>query len=955
MRSLWNGGASRTVNPEATPSPQRAQLQHVTSVDAQAAAGQTEGGSPTLEAAHRIVPGQLIPPEGVDASAPSARDDSPPAPGRPRPPALAHRPHKLGVPFFSNADHREIVSAGAAAGLAAAFGAPIGGVLFSLEEACSHWSRNIGWRCFLAATAASFTLSQLHPRGRSGILGFGDISAPDNRQWLLQLPFIVAVSVLGGLLGAAFNAARGALASSRLRARRDNTPARLLESAAVACVTTLAMFGASLRFGACLPVPEVWDAELVIQFNCPAGQYNDMATLLLGTSVSVIRHLLGLGSEAQPVAPACGLLRPCYFSLRTLGVGTGLYLLLMVLAASTASPGGLFMPSIMVGAQFGALAGLALHALLPPSFGIKPGIFAIVCATATLAGVFRSSISLVVIVVEGTHGIDFMFGIIVAVVASNAINQLLHRDGVYEGDLERDGTVFYLRQEPPHALRYKTAADVMASPPVGLNAVASVPRVLELLRRTTHSAFVVYDDSSGRDPALGRGRLAGLVLRSQLMVLLRYGVFSDARGRYLDPPQDAAALERWLVAEMAARQVPHRSSNKLVQAGRADAAHVVPRLVLREMRDHPLVRAAAENEPVTSQDSSVRLALGADAKRRLGSVLARLPSYKRLVVPESSPEAVPTQSSSQQSEHLAGSSASPARDSRPLTGLTPLPSMIMEEADARALLDAYAALQAQGAEGVTPKAEHARAATTSAEIAHATPTADHAHATPPRPSSLASPALERVVFQHHTAPDPPPSAFANGHAEAEALPRTPEPGELSRWLEPGSSGEARLGRLASEPGEGPAGGSPRRGIAPSTAFINLEPFMACAPLTVRTATPAAEVHRLFLALSLRHLPVVDRFGIVWGMITRKDLDRAAGRGWWRVADAPPTPELGSPLRSAVPGHETRVEGGHPPSWAPAWLRQPRWLVAASRDGLFASRRSGESFNEPLLDPENPRP
>jgi CBS domain len=52
---------------------------------------------------------------------------------------------------------------------------------------------------------------------------------------------------------------------------------------------------------------------------------------------------------------------------------------------------------------------------------------------------------------------------------------------------------------------------------------------------------------------------------------------------------------------------------------------------------------------------------------------------------------------------------------------------------------------------------------------------------------------------------------------------------------------------------------------------------------VRTATPAAEVHRLFLSLSLRHLPVVDRHGIVWGMITRKDLDRAAGRGWWRCA------------------------------------------------------------------------
>lgn len=53
---------------------------------------------------------------------------------------------------------REILSASAAAGVAVAFGAPIGGVLFSLEEASYYFPGKTMWRSFFCALTAAITL-----------------------------------------------------------------------------------------------------------------------------------------------------------------------------------------------------------------------------------------------------------------------------------------------------------------------------------------------------------------------------------------------------------------------------------------------------------------------------------------------------------------------------------------------------------------------------------------------------------------------------------------------------------------------------------------------------------------------------------------------------------------------------------------------------------------------------
>ena len=56
----------------------------------------------------------------------------------------------------------EFVSQGCAMGVAAGFGAPVGGILFSLEEASSYWSKSLTWQAFLG-TMISAVLAKVSP------------------------------------------------------------------------------------------------------------------------------------------------------------------------------------------------------------------------------------------------------------------------------------------------------------------------------------------------------------------------------------------------------------------------------------------------------------------------------------------------------------------------------------------------------------------------------------------------------------------------------------------------------------------------------------------------------------------------------------------------------------------------------------------------------------------------
>uniref|UniRef100_A0A8V0XP60 Chloride channel protein n=1 Tax=Gallus gallus TaxID=9031 RepID=A0A8V0XP60_CHICK len=123
------------------------------------------------------------------------------------------------LPFFTrfrnSADKRSFITAGAGAGIASVFRAPIGGLLFTLEEVSSFWDIRLAWQTFFCCLTATFTTdllsSSLHGFVYRGHFGFFEAEKRilfwvKNLLDMHVLAFIPAIllGMLGGLLGALF-------------------------------------------------------------------------------------------------------------------------------------------------------------------------------------------------------------------------------------------------------------------------------------------------------------------------------------------------------------------------------------------------------------------------------------------------------------------------------------------------------------------------------------------------------------------------------------------------------------------------------------------------------------------------------------------------------------------------------------------------------------------------------
>ena len=274
-------------------------------------------------------------------------------------------------------DRRTLLAAGAGAGLAVAFNAPIAGAIFVLEELVARFDTRIAIAALGASTTAILVARLFlgdSPDFQVATVGYAAAAC-----W----PLYVVLGALAGLLAACYN--QTLLAAISVADRLDRWPAELQAGVIGAAVGILAWF----------------------------------APGLVGGGDDITQRTLSGGAPL--------ILIPVAFLLR-FGLGAVSY--------AAATPGGLFAPMLVLGAQLGLFFG-AMCRLAFPDLNIEPVAFAVVGMAAFFTGVVQAPVTGIVLVIEMTADFTTLLPMIGACFAAMLVANLLHSSPIYESLRER--------------------------------------------------------------------------------------------------------------------------------------------------------------------------------------------------------------------------------------------------------------------------------------------------------------------------------------------------------------------------------------------------------------------------------------------------------------------------------------------------------------------------------------
>ena len=328
---------------------------------------------------------------------------------------------------------RTLVAAGAAGAIAAAFNAPIAGIFFALELIIGE----LGGGLFGSITLAA-VISAVFTQAVSGAEPAFHVPAYEFNS-ALELPLYLLLGVLAGVVSAIY-------------------------------IRTI------------YKAHDIFHELAVPRWVKPA-----IAGVIVGVVGIFLPQIFGVGYSTIEQ-----ILNGQTFSLGLLIALLIAKLILTPISIGGGFPGGVFAPSLFLGATLGAAFGSIVH-LAIPGYPIVPAAFAMVGMAAVLAGAVHAPLTAIILLFEMTNDYRIILPLMFAVVVSLLVSQRLEHDSVYAYGLARKG-IRLQRGRDVEVLDTITVSEVMQVNSQTLRAADPLSTAVEVFAQTRHHGLPVVDD-----------------------------------------------------------------------------------------------------------------------------------------------------------------------------------------------------------------------------------------------------------------------------------------------------------------------------------------------------------------------------------------------------------------------------------------------------------------------------
>ncbi|KYO24599.1 chloride channel protein ClC-Kb isoform X1 [Alligator mississippiensis] len=416
--------------------------------------------------------------------------------------------------YENKSKQNEMLVAGAAVGVSTVFGAPISGVLFSIEVVSSHFAVRDYWRGFFSATCGAFMFRLLAVFNNDQ----ETIMAPFKTNFKIDFPFdlpeiffFMILGVICGIISCAYLFCQRWLLGY---IRRNKLTAWLMATDKPVYSALVALLLSSITFPPSLGQFMASRLTMKEYLSC---FFDNQTWGVLSQNASLARPL-----QVDPENLWMEWWDPNITIYGSLVIFIVMKFWMLILATTLPMPAGYFMPIFVYGAGIGRLTGEVVAFLFP--HGIKldgaanpiiPGGYALAGAAA-FSGSVTHTISTALLVFEVTGQIAHILPVILAVLIANAIAQKF-QPSFYDGTIIVKKLPYLPRIRSRHIDSYRVTTDQFMNTDFAvLSKGATFEEILQVVTSTDDLEYPIVESAAPESLLL-----VGTVPRSELVEFLQ--------------------------------------------------------------------------------------------------------------------------------------------------------------------------------------------------------------------------------------------------------------------------------------------------------------------------------------------------------------------------------------------------------------------------------------------------